>query len=327
VLEDAIIANGITKNYGPITAVDHVDLRVPAGGIFGLLGPNGAGKTTIIKVLTGLSDLTDGEARVAGFDVRRYPMQVKQRIGWVAAEVILDDDFSGWENLWLQAKFQRLSDWQGRAKELLAYFSLEDRQKDKVSTYSTGMRKKLEIALALLHEPQVIFMDEPTIGLDPGTRRMLWELITGVNREYGITIFLTSHYIEEADALCGLVGIIDQGRIVALGTPADLKAKVSGDFIEVETGETIDEGRLRSVPGVQEVHVQGTTWVIKVTRAEEVLPRLFDTLKPDLIRRINVEKPSLESVYMERTGKRIDQAEPAMHDYRKFYANVRRARR
>jgi ABC-2 type transport system ATP-binding protein len=326
VLEDAIIASGITKTYGPITAVDHVDLRVPSGGIFGLLGPNGAGKTTMIKVLTGLSDLTGGEARVAGFDVRRHPMQVKQRIGWVASEVILDDDFSAWENLWLQAKFQRLSGWQGRAKELLAYFSLEDRKKDKVSTFSTGMRKKLEIALALLHEPQVIFMDEPTIGLDAGTRRMLWELITGVNREYGITIFLTSHYIEEADALCGLVGVMDLGRIVALGSPADLKATVRADFVEIETAETIDEGRLRSVPGVQEVRIQGTTWVLKVTRAEEVLPRLFDALKTDQIRRINVEKPSLESVYIDLTGKRIDQAESGAHDYRKFYANVRRAR-
>jgi ABC-2 type transport system ATP-binding protein len=326
VLEDAIVTNGITKTYGPITAVDHVDLRVPAGGIFGLLGPNGAGKTTMIKVLTGLSELTGGEARVAGFDVRRYPMHVKQRIGWVAAEVILDDDFSAWENLWLQAKFQRLSDWQGRANELLAYFSLEDRKKDKVGTFSTGMRKKLEIALALLHQPQVIFMDEPTIGLDPGTRRMLWELITGVNREYGITIFLTSHYIEEADALCGLVGIIDQGRIVALGSPTDLKARVSADFIEIETVETVDEARLRSVPGVLEVRIQGTTWVLKVTRAEEALPRLFDTLKTDLIRRINVEKPSLESAYMDLTGKRIDQAGSEVHDYRKFYANVRRAR-
>jgi ABC-2 type transport system ATP-binding protein len=326
VLEDAIITAGITKNYGPITAVDHVDLRVPAGGIFGLLGPNGAGKTTMIKVLTGLSELTSGEARVAGFDVRRNPMQVKQRIGWVAAEVILDDDFSAWENLWLQAKFQRLSDWQGRANELLAYFSLEDRKKDKVGTFSTGMRKKLEIALALLHQPQVIFMDEPTIGLDPATRRMLWELITGVNREYGITIFLTSHYIEEADALCGLVGVMDLGKIVALGSPTDLKARVSADFVEIETAETIDEGRLRSVPGVQEVRIQGTTWVLKVTRAEEVLPRLFDALKPDLIRRINVEKPSLESVYMDVTGKRIDQAGSEVHDYRKFYANMRRAR-
>jgi len=322
----AIEADGLTKVYGSLTAVDHIHLEVPAGTIFGLLGPNGAGKTTVIKVLTGLSDLTSGEARVAGYDVRRHPMQVKQRIGWVAAEVILDDDFSAWENLWLQAKFQRLSGWQGRAKELLAYFSLEDRQKDKVSTFSTGMRKKLEIALALLHEPQVIFMDEPTIGLDPATRRMLWELITGVNREYGITIFLTSHYIEEADALCSLVGIIDQGRIVALGSPADLKAKVRADFIEIETREAVDEGRLRAVPGVQEVRLQGTTWVLRVTRAEEVLPRLFDTLTPDLIGRINVEKPSLESAYMDLTGKRIDQAGTEGRDYRKFYATVRRAR-
>jgi ABC-2 type transport system ATP-binding protein len=326
VLEDAIVATGVTKTYGSNTAVDHVDLRLPAGGIFGLLGPNGAGKTTMIKVLTGLSELTGGEARVAGYDVRKYPMQVKQRIGWVAAEVILDDDFSAWENLWLQAKFQRVADWQGRAKELLAYFSLEDRRKDKVASFSTGMRKKLEIALALLHQPQVIFMDEPTIGLDPGTRRMLWELITGVNREYGITIFLTSHYIEEADALCGLVGIMDRGRIVAVGTPADLKARVRTDFVEIETAEAIDEERLRSVPGVLEVRSQGKTWVLRVARAEEALPRLFDALKPDLISRINVEKPSLESVYIDLTGKRIDQAGSELHDYRKFYANVRRAR-
>ena len=253
-------------------------------------------------------------------------MEVKARIGWVAAEVILDDEFSAWENLWLQAKLQRLSDWQGRANELLSYFSLGDRKKDKVGTFSTGMRKKLEIALALLHQPQVIFMDEPTIGLDPGTRRMLWELITGVNREFGITIFLTSHYIEEADALCGQVAIMDQGRFVATGTPTELKARVRGDYVEIETSESIDENRLRSIPGVQEVRTQGSAWILKVSQAEEVLPRLFDTMKPDLIHRMNVEKPSLESAFIELTGKRIDQTSNEVHDYRKFYANVRRAR-
>ncbi|EQD35275.1 daunorubicin resistance ABC transporter ATPase subunit, partial [mine drainage metagenome] len=135
-----------------------------------------------------------------------------------------------------------------------------------------------------------------------------------------------SHYIEEADALCGLVAIMDLGRIVALGSPSDLKARVHADYIEIETNETIDEARLHSVSGVQEVRTQGATWILKVTRAEEVLPRLFDTLKPDLIRRINVEKPSLESVFIDLTGKRIDQAGSEVHDYRKFYANVRRAR-
>ncbi len=324
--EDAIVANGITKAYGSMTAVDHVSFRVPSGGIFGLVGPNGAGKTTIIKVLTGLSDLTGGDARVAGFDVRKYPMEVKQRIGWVAAEVILDDDFSGWENLWLQAKFQRVSEWKGRAKQLLDYFALSAFKDNKVGTYSTGMRKKLEIALALLHEPQIIFMDEPTIGLDPGTRRMLWELITGVNREYGITIFLTSHYIEEADALCSQVAILDQGKIAAMGPPNDLKARVQGDYIELETGEPVNETRLLAIPGVREVRVQGRTWILKVDRSEEFLPNLFDHVKPDLIRKINVEKPSLESVFMQLTGMRIDQAGAEVQDYRKFYANVRRAR-
>ncbi len=324
--EDAIWASQLTKTYGPLTAVDHVDLRVPEGGIFGLLGPNGAGKTTIIKLLTGLSEISGGEARVAGFDVRRDPMEVKQRIGWVAAEVILDDDFSAWENLWLQARLQRLTDWQERADELLAYFSLEGRKKDKVGTFSTGMRKKLEIALALLHKPKVIFMDEPTIGLDPGTRRMLWELITGVNREYGITIFLTSHYIEEADALCHQVAILNRGRIVALGTPNDLKSRVHADFLEIDTREPLDEARLKALAGVQQVRTQGTTWILKVSAAEEVLPRLFAAVDPGQIRRINVEKPSLESVFIDLTGQRIDEAGGEVHDFRKFYANVRRAR-
>ncbi len=325
-VEYAIQADGLTKSYGALTAVDHVDMRVPDGGIFGLLGPNGAGKTTIIKVLTGLSDITSGEASVAGFNVRTEPMRVKERIGWVAAEVILDDDFTAWENLWLQAKLQRLTDWKPRALELLRYFNLEDRRKDKVQTYSTGMRKKLEIALALLHQPRVIFMDEPTIGLDPGTRRMLWELITGVNREYGITILLTSHYIEEADALCGQISIIDHGKFVASGAPSELKSRVKADFIELETTEAVDEARLKAIPGVSEVRSQGKAWILRVASAEEVLPRIFQSLKTDGIRRINVEKPSLETVFLDLTGKRIDQAGSEIRDYRKFYASVRRAR-
>jgi ABC-2 type transport system ATP-binding protein len=323
---DAILTRDLTKVYGKLVAVDHVNMRVAAGGVFGLLGPNGAGKTTIIKLLTGLSDITDGDASVAGYDVRRDPMHVKQNIGWVAAEVILDDDLSAWENLWLQAKLQRLSDWKGRAEEILKYFSLEDRRKDKVATYSTGMRKKLEIALALLHQPQVIFMDEPTIGLDPNTRHMLWQLITGVNREYGITVLLTSHYIEEADALCDQVSIIDRGKFVASGSPSELKSRVKSDFIEVETRSPLEEARLRRIPGVSDVKNQGKAWIMKVASAEEVLPRILEELKPDGITRINVEKPSLESVFMDITGKRIESGGGDVQDYRKFYMQLRRAR-
>ena len=323
---DAIWAHDLTKVYGKLTAVDHVDMQVPSGGVFGLLGPNGAGKTTIIKLLTGLSDLTAGDAVVAGYDVRQQPMEVKRRIGWVAAEVILDDDFSGMENLWLQAKLQRLTDWRPRAEQLLRYFDLTDRQKDRVGTYSTGMRKKLEIALALLHQPSVIFMDEPTIGLDPGTRRMLWELITGVNKEFGITVLLTSHYIEEADALCDQIAIIDHGKFVATGEPSALKSRVRGDFVELETSENVTEAALRAIPGVTDVRTQGKTWILRTTSAEEVLPNLLAHVKTEDIRRINVQRPSLETVFLDLTGRKLEEDTSEVHDYRKFYATVRRAR-
>lgn len=324
--ELAIEADQLTKVYGKITAVDHVAMRVPSGTVFGLLGPNGAGKTTIIKLLTGLTDITEGTAKVAGYDVRTDPMRVKQRIGWVAAEVILDDEFSAWENLWLQARLQRIPDWKPRAEELLRYFDLIDRRSDKVSTFSTGMRKKLEIALALLHRPSVIFMDEPTIGLDPNTRRMLWTLISGVNREFGVTVLLTSHYIEEADALCSQISIIDHGRFVASGTPSELKSRVRADFLELETRIPVEEATLRAIPGVVEVRSQASAWVLRVSSAEEVLPRVLEVVGPAGIKRVNVEKPSLESAFMELTGKRIDAGPGEALDFRKFYSTVMRAR-
>jgi len=168
----AIVVNDLSKRYGNshgVLALDHVNLSIAGGTVFGLMGPNGAGKTTLIKVLTGISDITSGTASVAGFDVQKQSLQVRARIGWVAAEVILEDDFTTWENLWLQARLQDIKGWEERAEQLLQYFGLLDRKDDKVSHYSTGMRKKLEIALALLHQPTVIFMDEPTIGLDVAT--------------------------------------------------------------------------------------------------------------------------------------------------------------
>ena len=323
---NAIVTENLTKVYGKLTAVDRVNLKVGEGTVFGLLGPNGAGKTTMIKLLTGLTDITEGEAYVAGFNVRRDPMHVKQRIGWVASEVILDDDFTAWENLWLQAKLQSLPEWKDRAENLLTYFGLLDRRKDRVKTFSTGMRKKLEIALALLHQPEVVFMDEPTIGLDANTRHMLWDLIIGVNKEFGITVLLTSHYIEEADALCEQISIIDHGKFVASGSPTDLKSRVKADFVELETREAVDETKLRAIPGVTEVRTQGKTWILRVSAAEEVLPHIFSALKTDEIRRINVEKPSLETVFLDITGKRIDQPGSDVPDYRKFYAQMRRAR-
>ena len=188
------------------------------------------------------------------------------------------------------------------------------------------MRKKLEIALAHLHQPTVVFMDEPTIGLDPSTRRMLWDLITGVNREFGVTVLLTSHYIEEADALCGQIAIIDRGRFVATGTPSALKARVHADLIEIESSDPLDAARLHAIPGVTEVRSQGRAWLLRTASAEDLLPRLIRALQPELIQRINVERPSLETVFLDLTGRRLQEGPGEMHDFRKFYATVRRAR-
>ncbi len=325
----AIETHGLSKRYGSpshgVLALDKVDLKVPTGSIFGLMGPNGAGKTTLIKVLTGISPITEGTASVAGFDVVGRSMEVRARIGWVAAEVILDDDFTGWENLWLQAKLQSLHDWEARARDILAYFSLADRRDDKVGHYSTGMRKKLEIALALLHQPSVIFMDEPTIGLDVGTRRMLWDIVLGIRKEFGVTVLLTTHYIEEADALCDRVAIIDLGKIIAEGTPSELKARVRADLVELETLAPVPVATLAALPGVEEVRSQGNGWVLRVASSEEFLPRLLATIPASEIRRVSVEKPSLETVFLDLTGRRIGAEEP-MRDVRKFYAQMRRAR-
>jgi ABC-2 type transport system ATP-binding protein len=324
----AIIVNGLSKRYGNahgVLALDRVNLSIAGGTVFGLMGPNGAGKTTLIKVLTGISDITSGSASVAGFDVRKESLKVRARIGWVAAEVILEDDFSAWENLWLQAELQGIRDWEERAQYLLEYFGLADRKLDKVSKYSTGMRKKLEIALALLHQPSVIFMDEPTIGLDVATRRMLWDIVTGIHKEFGVTVLLTTHYIEEADALCDRIAIIDRGRIVAEGTPSELKARVTSDVVQLETSQSVDATLLSSIPGVQNVRAQGNDWIIQVAASEEFLPQLFARVQTNEIRRISVEKPSLETVFLQLTGHRIGEEEP-MHDIRKFYAQVRRAR-
>jgi ABC-2 type transport system ATP-binding protein len=325
----AIDVRGVSKRYGSVAhgvlALDNVSLSIPAGTVFGLLGPNGAGKTTLIKVLTGISDLTSGEATVAGYDVRTQSLQVRARIGWVAAEVILDDDFSARENLWLQAKLQNLKDWEPRADLLLHYFSLAERADDKVSSFSTGMRKKLEIALALLHQPSVIFMDEPTIGLDVSTRRMLWEIVTGVHKEFGVTVLLTTHYIEEADALCDRIAIIDLGHVIAQGTPSELKSRVKSDVIQLTTTEALDPARLRSMPGVTGVASQGNEWTVRVSSAEDVIPILLANVRRESVRSISIEKPSLETVFLDLTGRRIGSEEP-MRDIRRFYAQMRRVR-
>ncbi|BBD72322.1 ABC transporter ATP-binding protein [Sulfodiicoccus acidiphilus] len=323
-MEYSIEVEDLVKKYGDFVALDSISFKVPKGRIFGLLGPNGAGKTTTIKILTGLIPPTSGKALVSGLDVVRQPQEVKSRIGWISSDVILDDDLNAWENLEIQGKLQGVRDWKERAAELLKYFDLFQYAKRPVGKYSTGMRKKLEIASALLHSPEVIFMDEPTIGLDVNTRSMLWSLIRTVSGEMGVTVFLTTHYMEEADSLCSTVAIITQGRIVAMGTPEELKSRVGGDVVELEVEEGFDPNVLKNVPGMVSVNMNDGKVRVKVNSADRTVVDLLKSVNFSKVKSLKIEKPTLDTVFMELTGKKLDDSEV---DYRKFYMTIRRARR
>ncbi len=297
------------------------------------MGPNGAGKTTVIKMLTGLSKPTHGRALVAGYDVTTHSVKVKENIGWISSEVILDDSLTIMENIWIQAKLHNLNNtWKKKAIGLLNYLELDERENKKVGKFSTGMKKKLEIIMALLHDPKVLFMDEPTIGLDANSRKLLWRLIKKINAQYGVTILLTTHYIEEADVLCDDIAIINNGKIVASGSPQQLKSRANGDIVEIDFFSYFDYKVLESVSGILEIIQIGLEnnnkekrtrserslrLRIKVGNAETILPELISKItefKPALIKSIKIEKPNLESAFLELTGKRFEEIEETTYD-------------
>ncbi|MEM1599958.1 MAG: ATP-binding cassette domain-containing protein [Sulfolobaceae archaeon] len=320
-MDQAVIVENLTKNYSDIVALDHISFDVKHGEIFGLLGPNGAGKTTTIKILTGLTKPTSGKAIVAGFDVVKQTIEVKKRIGWVASEIIVDDDLSAWENLELQAKLEGLKDWRDRALELLKYFGIYDVKDKKVGKFSTGMRKKLEISIALLHSPEIIFMDEPTVGLDVNVRKALWDLIRQINKDFQTTVLLTTHYMEEADALCERIAIINRGKIVAIGSPNDLKEKYGVDVIEIEYEGNFDKKRLENYG---EVLISNGKVRIKTKNAENIVADVLKQLSEVKIKSVKINKTSLDTVFLTLTGTTIEEGE---FDARKFYMTIRRARR
>jgi ABC-2 type transport system ATP-binding protein len=227
----------LTRTFGTLTAVNEVTISVQAGEVFGLLGPNGAGKTTLIKMLTTLLPPTRGRASVAGFDVVRQPGDVRRNIGYVPQMLSADGNLTGYENLLIFAKLYDLSrrERETRVRAALALVGLEDSSEKLVRTYSGGMIRRLEIAQSMLHHPRVLFLDEPTIGLDPIARKAVWEQIEKLRDEFGTTILLTTHYMEEADSLCNRIAIMHLGEIAAVGTPAELKASIGGN------GTTLDQ--------------------------------------------------------------------------------------
>jgi ABC-2 type transport system ATP-binding protein len=236
-MNEMIITDNLGKQYHDLVALEGLSLRIPPGEIFGLLGPNGAGKTTTIKILTTLARPSWGTARIHDFDVVRQPMEVKKLIGVCPQEINLDRELTAFENLWIYGRLHRMADLQARIAALLEFGNLQERAHSLVRDFSGGMQRRLLILRALVSRPRVLFLDEPTVGLDPQVRRQLWGLIQDLKRE-GITIILTTHYIEEAEMLCDRVGILNRGRLIALDTPAALVAQLGGYVVE-----TLNRGR------------------------------------------------------------------------------------
>ncbi|MCR4391525.1 MAG: ATP-binding cassette domain-containing protein [Candidatus Acetothermia bacterium] len=335
----AIEVEGLVKVYrGGVRAVDGVSFSVEAREIFGFLGPNGAGKSTTIKCVVGLLKPTAGTIRVQGVDVHRDPGVVKRTIGYAAQETAVDDRLTGWENLCLQGRFYHLprAEIRRRGEEVLQLFGLWERRKDLAETYSGGMLKRLDIACALIHRPKILFLDEPTLGLDVQTRKTIWEYIERLREEHAMTIFLTTHYMEEADALSDRVAIIDRGRIVALDTPGALKAGIGGDLITVRFAA--EDGRLdgvlsavRALPGVREVKggEDGIHRIVVEQHGDRLIPEIVAvaTRHGVGIASVRLKRPTLDDVYLHYTGQEIREAEGTREEIFKSRRMQRRARR
>ncbi len=321
-METAIEARGLVKRYRgtrgqpDVEAVRGIDLAVRRGEVFGFLGPNGAGKTTTVRMLCTLLPVSDGSALVAGIDVRNDPQEVRRRIGVALQEVGLDATQTGQELLELQAGLYRVPDPPARARELLALVGLTDAAARVVKAYSGGMKRRLDLATALVHAPEVLFLDEPTTGLDPASRATVWDEVRRINNA-GTTVFLTTQYLEEADQLCGRVAIIDDGRIVAEGTPADLKADLGRDVITVTLPDRSDHDAARAALGA-------LTGLDHVTDAEHGLAVYVENgagAVADLVRLLTsagvqpgdiaLSRPSLDDVFLAFTGRRIETTETA----------------
>jgi ABC-2 type transport system ATP-binding protein len=308
----AIVADGLEKRYpGDVTALDGLSFSVEAGTIFGLLGPNGAGKSTTVKVLTTLSRPDAGSASVAGFDILAEPEQVRRVIGTVGQRIAVDPEATGRENLELAGRVHGLGGRRLRERcgELLDRFGLGDAADRIARTYSGGMQRKLDVAMGLVHRPRVLFLDEPTTGLDPEARADLWAEIERLTRADELTILLTTHYLEEADRLASRLAIVDHGRVVATGSPDELKAELRGDAIVVELADGVADERVVSiltrVPGIGESLVDGRSLRARVDRGASAVPAVLSALEGAGIgvASVTVSRPSLDDVYLRHTGR------------------------
>jgi ABC-2 type transport system ATP-binding protein len=310
-MELAIDATGLERRFGSFVAVDHVDLAVRRGEIYGFLGPNGAGKSTTTRMLCTLTALNGGRATVAGYDVARQPGQVRLRIGAALQSAALDIQQTGAELLRQQGRYYGLSraDIDTRLAELRGLIDIGDALEQRIKTYSGGMKRRVDLAAALVHNPEVLFLDEPTTGLDPASRAKVWEEVQRLNDELGMTIFLTTQYLEEADALADRVGIIDHGRIIAEGTPAELKRSIGADVVTVQVDDVaVAASTIAALPGVDSVEVRGDEILAATADGPaNVSPIAVALAGADIrVRSLTLREPTLDDVFLTLTGQHLD---------------------
>jgi len=314
---NAIEINELVKKYGGLTALDRVSLEIPEGDFFGLLGPNGAGKTTLIRILTTLLKPTSGYAKVLGHDVVKDPTAVRNVIGVVPQAMTSDLDLTGYETMDIYARFYDLpkKERKERIDELLAMVGLRERAGDLVATYSGGMRRRLEIARGLVHKPGILILDEPTIGLDPQSRHVVWELLEKFRKGDRLTVLLTTHYMEEAESLCDHVAIIDYGKIVALDTVPGLKKAIpQKDVVELTvTGVDLEKAveKAKSLPNVTSAAYKEESILVSSDHGAEIIPEVVEALRGmgARVTRVMLKEQTLEDVFIHYTGRPIREEE------------------
>ena len=327
-----IETKNLTKVYnGKIKAVSEMNLEINEGEIYGLAGPNGAGKTTTINMLITRIAPTGGTATVGGFDIAKNSLAVRKLIGVVPQDFTADEDLTGRENLMMVSQFYDVprAKAQENIRNLLKLVDLEEAADRYVRTYSGGMRKRLELIIGLVHEPRILFLDEPTLGLDVQTRTQMWNYVKEIQKRLNVTIILTSHYLEEIDELAARVSIIDHGKILITGSPAELKASLKGDIITITLSDQQSAELIKTIPDAVEVTDAGQNTVkIKVVNADDSLPTLINFISQHKLStiKLTVVKPTLDEVFLEYTGRSIREEEGGM-DRMKVAMNMRRARR
>ena len=318
----AIVARDLVKKFGDLTAVDHVSFEVGYGEIFGFLGPNGAGKTTTINILVTLMKPTSGEAYVNGYNVVKEPVKVRESIGIVFQDNTVDRNLSGYENLYIHGLIYGLKgrELENNIDEALRFVDLYKFRDVVVKNYSGGMVRRLEIARAMLHRPKILFLDEPTLGLDPQTRAKIWDYILNLRDEYNMTIFLTTHYMDEADQLCDRVAIIDHGKIIAIDTPENLKSSIGKDIVYVKPMDKIDYNIEELIDNkvIYGYKVSQDGYIaFTVNNASEAIPYIFDKMGKAgvTIKEVRYTKPTLGDVFLYYTGRELREEKGDWREY------------